>query len=71
VLTVSPPEASVYIDGRFVGIGAMLSELEEGLVMDQGEHHVQVLYPKYRTMERSVEVSAGKETKLGITLEAE
>lgn len=67
-LTVTPPEASVYIDGRFVGIGGELTALGVGLLMDPGEHEIQIFHPEHETKEKSFEVTVGKETKLEIDL---
>lgn len=67
-LDISPPEASVYIDGRFVGIGGELSRLEVGLLMDAGEHSIQVFHPEHETKEKTFTITVGKETRLGIDL---
>lgn len=67
-LTITPPEASVYIDGRFVGIGGELTALGVGLLMDPGEHEIQIFHPEHKTRETSFEVTVGNETKLEIDL---
>lgn len=71
VLQISPPEASIYIDGQFMGIGAMLTEIEDGLLMDEGEHRIEVFHPRFRKVERSFTVTAGEQTQLVIALEEE
>jgi len=67
-MTISPPEASVYLDGRFVGIGGELSAVAEGLLMDPGEHQLQVFHPQHETRERTFIVTAGEEVKVEIDL---
>lgn len=67
-VTISPPEASVYLDGRFVGIGGELSSVKEGLLMDPGEHHLQIFYPGHETREQTFTVAAGQEVKVEIDL---
>jgi len=67
-MTISPPEASVYLDGRFVGIGGELSSVKEGLLMDPGEHRLQIFHPQYETREQTFSVAAGEEVKVEIDL---
>ncbi len=67
-LVISPPEASVYLDGRFVGIGGELSTLRSGLLMDPGEHRIQIFHPDHETQEKTFTVEKGEETRLEIEL---
>lgn len=68
LMRISPPEASVYLDGRFVGIGGELSAVTEGLLMDPGEHRLQVFHPQHATREQTFTVAAGEEVKVEIDL---
>ena len=68
-LAISPAEAAVYLDGRFVGIAAELAELTGGLLMDPGEHEIQVVHPGYRTLEQTFDVEADAATHLELELE--
>ena len=47
VLDVRPDDASVYLDGRFVGTGRDVSTATEPLVIEPGEHRLQVVHPDF------------------------
>ena len=68
-LEIEPEDASVYLDGRFVGTGTELSRLHAGLLVDPGSHKVSIVRPGYEPEEREFEVEAGGETELEIELE--
>lgn len=67
---VLPDDASVYLDGRFVGTGADLGRLRAGLLVDSGAHTLEVVRPGYASERRQVEVAQGDETELRVELEA-
>ena len=69
-LGIVPADASVYLDGRFLGTGEELARLHSGLLVDPGQHRLEVVRPGYRSVERSFEASAGAEVELEIELEA-
>jgi len=68
-LTVEPAEASIYLDGRFIGTGEELGRLRSGLLIDAGEHLVQVVHPKYAPKEETFTVEAGEQIELSLSLE--
>lgn len=68
-LQVEPADASVYLDGRFLGSAQELSSLRAGLVVDAGDHTVDVVRPGYRADHRQVSVRTGEEVRLQIELE--
>ncbi|HEX7181290.1 MAG TPA: PEGA domain-containing protein [Thermoanaerobaculia bacterium] len=68
-LEVEPEDASVYLDGRFVGTGRELAGLRRGLAVEPGDHHISVVRPGRQPEERDFEVEAGEETELEIELE--
>jgi hypothetical protein len=68
-LDVDPEDASVYLDGRFVGTGSELGSLQRGLRVDAGEHHLAVVRPGREPEEKDFEVAAGQEMKLSIDLD--
>ena len=68
-LDVEPDDASVYLDGRFVGTGRELAGLRRGLAVEPGDHHISVVRPGRKPEERDFEVEAGEETELEIELE--
>ncbi len=68
-LHVEPVDASVYLDGRFIGTGEELSDLRSGLILDPGSHRLEVVRPGWRSETRSFEASADRELELEIELE--
>jgi PEGA domain-containing protein len=64
-LTVEPDDASVYVDGTFRGTARQSRSLD----VPPGRHRIEVVRPGYRTVERDVEIEAGKPTDLDVTLE--
>ena len=67
-LTVEPAEASVYLDGRFLGTGEEVSRLRSGLLVDSGTHDLQVVHPDFETQERSLEVPSGEDITVELDL---
>ena len=63
-LNVSPADASVYVDGRFVGAARQTGELE----LRPGRHRVEVVRPGFRTAERDVMVETGRTQALSLDL---
>lgn len=66
---VAPDDASIYLDGRFVGTGADLGRLRAGLLLDSGTHTLEIVRPGYASERRQVEVAQGDETALRVVLE--
>jgi PEGA domain-containing protein len=64
-LTVEPADASVYVDGAFQGTARQSRSLD----LPPGRHRIEIVRPGYRTLEREVEIEAGKPTNLDVTLE--
>jgi hypothetical protein len=64
-----PADASIYLDGRFIGTGADLSRLRGGLMLDQGEHQLEAVHPNFVSDRLSFRVKAGEELELRLTLE--
>jgi hypothetical protein len=67
-LKVEPEDASVYLDGRFVGTGSDLSANEAGLVLAPGRHKLAVVRPGRRAEERDFDAVLGKDVDLAVTL---
>lgn len=70
-LAVEPQDASIYLDGRFLGTGRELASLRAGLMVNPGEHRVSVVRPSYAAEELDVQVVAGEDLDLTIRLEPE
>ncbi|HEV2854658.1 MAG TPA: PEGA domain-containing protein [Thermoanaerobaculia bacterium] len=71
VLEVDPDDASVYLDGRFVGTGSELALMRGGLPVTPGEHRLAVVRPGRKAEEREFEVKAGEEVELEVELETD
>lgn len=67
-LKVEPDDASIYLDGRFLGTGAEIGRLHSGLILDRGAHRISVVRPGYRSRELSFEVEE-EELELEVSLE--
>lgn len=68
-LEIEPEDASVYLDGKFVGTGSDLARLRAGLVLDPGKHRLAVVRPGHRSQEMDFEVEAGEDLDLEVELE--
>lgn len=71
VISVEPADAVVYLDGRLVGSGQELARLHHGLMVDAGEHTVEVTRPGHRPQSRQLRVAAGEELVIDLRLEAD
>ncbi|HSG38762.1 MAG TPA: PEGA domain-containing protein [Thermoanaerobaculia bacterium] len=71
LLEVEPEDASVYLDGRFVGTGRELSLMRSGLPVSPGDHKLSIVRPGRRAEEREFTVEAGEDVELEIELESE
>jgi hypothetical protein len=69
-LKIEPADASVYLDGRFVGTGSDLAANDEGLVVAPGRHKLAVVRPGRMAKERSFTATAGNDVNLTVALAA-
>jgi len=69
-MKVQPDDASVYLDGRFVGTGSDLAGNEAGLLLSPGHHRVSVVRPGHRAEERDLDAVLGKDVDLTVTLKS-
>jgi hypothetical protein len=68
-LSVDPADASVYLDGRFVGLASEVNENGAGLVVAPGSHRLSVLRPGRKAEERDFDVTAGRDLDIDVKLE--
>lgn len=68
-LDVEPDDASIYLDGQFVGTARDLASLRRGLLVEPGKHTVAVVRPGREGVEREFEVDPGEEVELDIELD--
>jgi len=68
MLEVGPPEASIYVDGKFWGIAP-----EDGIInnfnLEKGKHSIEVVKPGYKTVLKVLNVTGQKDLKVVIKLE--
>jgi hypothetical protein len=67
-LDIDPEDSSVYLDGRFVGTGSELGSLQNGLKVEPGKHHLAVVRPGRKSVERDFDATAGQDVKLSVDL---
>ena len=70
-LEIEPGDASVYLDGRFLGTGRELARLRSGLIVDPGQHRIEVVRPGRRSETQTFSVTAGEEVSVDIELDEE
>lgn len=68
---ITPQDASVYLDGRFLGSVADLERLHSGILVDAGDHTLSVVRPGYEGSELDFEAVSSEEVVLKIELEPE
>jgi hypothetical protein len=68
ILEVQPEDASVYVDGRFVGTGSDLSMMRAGLPLAVGDHKLAIVRPGRQAQEKNFTVKAGEDVKLDVSL---
>jgi len=69
LFAVSPPDAAVYLDGHFLGTADELYGLRAGMIVEPGEHVLEVVHPDYRGTRETVVVPAGERVELDVRLE--
>lgn len=69
-LGIEPADATVYLDGRFLGTGSDLERLHSGLLVDAGQHTLDVLHPRYEAERVSFRVEPGEDLEVRVALDA-
>jgi hypothetical protein len=65
-LDVEPDQASIYLDGRFLGIGGEIVSLS----IEPGSHRIEVIYPGQKPQTRDFEARAGESVEIQVELQA-
>lgn len=68
-ISVLPPDSAVYLDGHFLGTAAEVGQLSAGLVVEPGDHVIELVRPGYETYRKEIVVPPGERTNLEIELE--
>jgi hypothetical protein len=66
---IQPPNAQIYVDGRYVGTVGQFSPTSQPLGLTAGRHHIQITAPGYRPMEFDADIVAGEVVPYQGTLE--
>ena len=69
VIAGSPADAAVYLDGHFVGTAGEISNLPNGLLVEPGEHVVELVRPGFETERRPITVPAGDQVDIDLSLQ--
>ena len=69
-LAVTPEDASVYLDGRFLGTATQLQRLRAGLLVDAGSHLLEVVHPRYESERLTFRLAPDEEVEVTIDLDA-
>ncbi len=70
-LAVTPSDASVYLDGRFVGRGKEIAEDQHGLAIEPGEHLLEVVRPGHEPESLAFDATSGEIVELEVRLTTE
>ncbi len=68
-LSVAPADASVYLDGHFLGVAGKIGEQRSGILIDPGEHRIEIVRPGYTSQELRFDAEPRGEVKLEVELE--
>ena len=68
-LEVEPGDASVYLDGRFIGTGAEIAQLSKGLLVDAGAHRIEAVRPGRKAVTKEFTAAPGEETSVDLSLD--
>ena len=66
---VLPPDAAVYLDGRFLGNGHELARLHDDLVVAPGRHALEVVRPGYEAERREFTLEPGEVRVVDVKLQ--
>ncbi len=67
-IVATPGDAAVYLDGHFVGTAAEISDLGSGLIIEPGDHLVEIIRPGYENQRVPISVAAGELIDLQLDL---
>ena len=67
-IVATPSDAAVYLDSHFVGTAAEIAELSAGLIVESGDHVIEIIRPGYENQQVPVELAAGERIDLKLDL---
>ena len=57
---VKPAVAGVFVDGKYSGTAAIFQGAKSGIWLSPGEHKVEIVEPRYKTLKANVTIERGK-----------
>lgn len=67
-LEVTPPDAAIYLDGRFVGSADEITADGARMIVDPGEHELEVVRPGYESKRLTFSGESGESVELTVEL---
>jgi hypothetical protein len=61
---VKPAVAGVFVDGKYHGTAAIFKGSKSGIRLSPGQHKVEIVEPRYKTLQATVNIETGKTTTL-------
>ncbi len=68
---VTPPDASVYLDGEFFASGATMARLHGDIRLEPGSHTIEASRPGYRTARRTITLSPDERMTVVLEMDPE
>ena len=68
-ISVLPPDSAVYLDGHFLGTAGEIGQLSAGMVVEPGDHVLELVRPGYETYRKELVVPPGERTTVEIELD--
>ncbi len=70
-LSVAPPDAAVYLDGAYLGLGVEIARMHGSLAVAAGTHQLEVVRPGYVSAKRTIDVPPSDVASADLTLQPE
>ncbi len=67
-IAATPGDAAVYLDGHFVGTAGEIADLGSGLIVEPGDHVIEIIRPGYESQRVPVSVAAGERIDVELNL---
>ena len=68
-ISVLPSDAAVYLDGHFLGTAGEIGQLSAGMVVEPGDHVIELVRPGYETVRKDIVVPPGERTIVELELD--
>lgn len=68
-ISVLPSDAAVYLDGHFLGTAGEIGQLSAGMVVQPGDHVIELVRPGFETYRKEIVVPPGERTTIELELD--